>query len=214
MVLLCTLLSLGIVPKNNLIDQITSELMKTYSGYKSIEIELTKPMNVSGSVELSSSKNISVNNNIALVPVRINTKGTVTEKYISVRIKLFKDVYKCVREVNRNISFKTQDCRIETIDVASFNKKPLETTIPVNSFISRTNLRTGEIVFHEDIIKTPLVKNGDRITAQYNLNGICVSFEAVARQNGAEGDYIIVASSDRKQFKGKIINCSTVEIMQ
>jgi flagella basal body P-ring formation protein FlgA len=211
---LFSLLSLVVSPGGKLKEDITSALMRTYSGYKSIEIEFTKSPNEFESAILSSSKSISVNNNIALVPVLINKRGTITEKYISVRIKLFKDVYKCVREVDRNSQLKQSDCMIETVDIALFKKKPVEISAPISELMSRANLRPGEILFYEDLLKVPVVKNGDRITANYNLNGVTVSFEAVARQNGAEGDCIFIMVPDKKQFKAKVINNSTVEVME
>jgi len=212
--LLFGLLSFVTSPKGNLTDEVASVLMRTYSGYKSIEIEFTQPLGDFESITLSSSKSISVNNNIALVPVRINKKGIITEKYISARVRLFRDVYVCIRPVGRNNQLKEDDCKIETIDVASFRKKPIEPTDPVSGFVTRTNLRPGEVLFTEDLGKAPIVKNGDRITAEYNVNGVAVTFEAVARQNGAEGDCIFIMSPDKKQFKAKVINYSTVEVME
>jgi len=212
--LVFSLLSYVNAPGVKLTDEVASVLMRTYSGYKSIEIEFTQPIGDFESVTLSSSKSISVNNNIALVPVRINKRGIITEKYISARIKLFKEVYICVRGVGRNNQLQSGDCKIDTVDVALFKKKPVETNVPITTFKYRNNLRPGEILFSEDLVRMPVVMNGDRITAEYNLNGVVVSFEAVARQNGAEGDCIIIISSDKKQFKAKVINNSTVEVME
>ena len=214
MALLLSFISFVTAPNGNLKNEITSALMRTYKGYKSIEIEFTQSLNDYDSVILSSSKSISVNNNIALVPVLMNKRGIITEKYISARIKLFRDVYVCVREVGRNNQLQLNDCTIETVDVASFKKSPVKISASVNGLMSRTNLRPGEILFNEDLIKVPIVKNGDRITAEYNLNGVTVSFEAVARQNGAEGDCIFIMSPDKKQFKAKILTSSTVKVME
>ena len=214
MALLFSVLSFIISPGGKLKDEITSSLMKTYVAYKSIEIELIQPLGVYDSAALSASKNITINNNIALIPIRIIKKNSVTEKYISARIKLFKEVYECVKEISRNNKLKSDDCTIVTVDVALFRKKPVEISTPISALMCKTNLRPGEILFSEDLIRVPIVKNGDRITAEYNLNGVTVSFEAVARQNGAEGDCISIISPDKKQFKAKIINNSTVAVME
>jgi flagella basal body P-ring formation protein FlgA len=214
MAFLFCLSSFVLSPGEKLKEDITSALMRTYSGYKSIEIEFTKSLNDFDSAALSSSKSISVNNNIALVPILIKKRGVTIEKYISVRIKLLKDVYVCIREVDRNSQLKQEDCMIETVDIALFKKKPVEISAQIAAFMSRSNLRPGQILFYENLLRVPVVKNGDRITAEYNLNGVTVSFEAVARQNGAEGDCIFIMSPDNKQFKAKIINYSTVEVME
>lgn len=214
MALLFSLLSFGNAPGGNLKAEIISALNRTYYGYKSIEIEFTQPLNENNSIKISSSKSITVNNNIALIPVLLNNRGVITEKYIPVRIKLFKDVYVCVREVDRNNQLNLADCMVETIDIAPFRKKPVEISAPISTFMYSYNLHPGEVLFSENLIRIPIVKNGDRITAEYILNGVTISFEAVARQNGAEGDCISIISPDKKQFKAKVLNNSTVEVME
>jgi flagella basal body P-ring formation protein FlgA len=214
MALLISLLSFVTGPGGNLKTEIISALNRTFSGYKSIEIEFIHPLTENNSIKLSSSRSISVNNNIALIPVVVNNRGVITEKYISARIKLFKEVFVCVREVDRKNQLNQGDFMVETIDIASFRKRPVEISAPISTFMYRINLHPGEILFCEDLVRIPIVRNGDRITAEYNLNGVNVSFEAVARQNGAEGECISIVSSNKKQFKAKVLNNSTVEVME
>jgi flagella basal body P-ring formation protein FlgA len=207
-------LSFVLLTGGKLEQEIASVLKNTFTFCKSVEVQLTQQLGEYDLITLSSSKNISVKNNIALVPVVLSNNGKITEKYLSAKIKLFYDVYICIRDVERNIPLQQSDFRIETLDIASMHKKPLDTSEKVDLFQSKDKLRPGEILFTEDLKNVSVIKNGDRVTAEYNINGLSISFEAVSRQDGAPGDIVLIIASDKKQFKAKVINNSTVEVME
>lgn len=207
-------LSFALLTGGKLEREIASILKNTFANCRSVEVELTQPTGDFESASISTSKNISVKNNIALVPVVLRKNSKSTEKYLSAKIKLFYDVFICVRGIEKNSLLAQSDFRIETLDVASLRKKPLDTLIPVSSFQSKTEIRPGEVLFEENIKKVSVIKNGDRVTAEYNIKGLTISFKAVSRQDGAAGDIVMILSGDNKQFKAKVINNTTVEVME
>ena len=79
-------LSFVLLTGGKLEQEIASVLKNTFASCKSVEVELTQQPEGYESVTISSSKSISVKNNIALVPVILRKNGTTTEKYLSAKI--------------------------------------------------------------------------------------------------------------------------------
>jgi flagella basal body P-ring formation protein FlgA len=64
------------------------------------------------------------------------------------------------------------------------------------------------------IEKIPDVKIGDRINAIFTNNSVNISFSVTSRSEGIAGEIVRVKRDDKKIFKAKVINNTTVKIIE
>ena len=64
------------------------------------------------------------------------------------------------------------------------------------------------------IEKIPDIKVGDRIEAYFINNSVAISFDATSRSEGSVGSIIKIKSDDQRIFKAKVLNNSTVKIIE
>jgi len=64
------------------------------------------------------------------------------------------------------------------------------------------------------IEQIPDVEIGDRVEAIFNNKSVNISFNVTARSEGISGGVIKVKRDDKKIFKARVINNSTVKIIE
>jgi flagella basal body P-ring formation protein FlgA len=80
--------------------------------------------------------------------------------------------------------------------------------------ISKSSIPVGTVLIFESFQAAPVVKSGDKVTAQSNVGNVMITVEAFARQDGAEGEIIKIQTKDKKQFKARVLNFENVLIIE
>jgi flagella basal body P-ring formation protein FlgA len=60
----------------------------------------------------------------------------------------------------------------------------------------------------------PDVQTGDKIDALYSKNSVNITFPVTARTEGVSGDMIRVKNGENQIFEARILNNSTVKIIE
>ena len=78
---------------------------------------------------------------------------------------------------------------------------------------ARRPLAPGDLLFAQDVITPPLVRTRERVVARVIADGVAVSVDGIAAQDGREGDLIrIVNPSSGRVLRARVVGPSTVEV--
>lgn len=204
---------IGLNP-GNLKSEIEKYLQHYFSDCKKIEIEILSSIDGGEKLELIKDRNIKISSNLAYINVKAVRGEREFEKIISVRLKLFKEALICTKNIRRNSSLQEEDFKVEIIETTSTSKNIFNPAGELGSLRNKINLRAGDILFEEYLEPMPIIKNGGVVSAKYEREGVSISFDAKARQEGAEGELISIITNDKKIFKAKVVNYSTVEVIE
>ena len=176
------------------------QILKMPSGYSSIKILYEKDFKIAG--------------NLGYLPVIIEKNNRSAQSFISLKLKLYKNVLVAVRNLNRKEELSKSDFIISLQDVAGINGKPFTDVESINTFRSKKNLKEGNILTKNDIEKIPVVKVGDKIVASVVQGNVMIQFDAISKQEGGVGDIIKIVTSDNKKFKAKVVDFNNVIIYE
>lgn len=176
------------------------QILKMPSGYSSIKIIYEKDFRIAGK--------------LGYLPVLIEKDNHSFQSYISIKLKLYKEVLVAARNLNRKEDLSKSDFIISLQDVAGKNGKLFTDIESINTYRSKKNLKEGDIITENDIENIPVIKIGDKIMASVVQGNVMIQFDAVSKQEGGVGDLIKIISSDNKKFKAKVVDFKNVIVYE
>lgn len=192
--------------------EVIKHLMLNFPQYENIEVSLNKTFSSDEKIVIDETRPVSLSRGIALIPI-IATKGFKTGKsVITVKIKLMQKVFITVNDFEKHTPLSEQTLFVKTMDVTSINGTPVNTDVSIERYRTKSFIQKGEILFDERIEKIPLISIGDKVDAEVRAGNVTVKTEAVARQNGGNGDLIDIVSSGNKIIKARIVDANKVII--
>lgn len=185
-------------------------LITSFPQYENIEVTLNNNFSSDEKVVIDETRPINLGRGVAFIPV-VATKGLKTSKSIvSVRIKLLQKVFVTVSDLEKQASLSNQNVVAKTLDVTNLNGTPVNCNSLLDQYRTKSFIRKGEILFEERIEKIPLVSIGDKVDAEVRAGNVIVKTEAIARQNGSNGDLIELVSTGNKIIKARIVDANKV----
>lgn len=198
--------------------EIQGYLEKHLTSYKKIEFETLSFPKVKFREELSIDQNMpfKLSGSTAYVPVCLKDQksSNVTHSYISVRVKLFKEVYVAKSAISRGQELKSSDFIKSVENVADVRGRIITDEFILKNYKSKFNLEEHTILTEESIEPIPVIKRGNRVTAYSIFGNVSVSFAASAREDGCLGEIIRIVSPDKKIFRAKVMDSVNVNIIQ
>lgn len=192
--------------------EVTKHLMLNFPQYENIEVSLNKTFSSDEKIVIDETRPVSLSRGTALIPI-IAVKGFKTGKsVITAKIKLMQKVFITVNDFEKHTPLSEQTLVVKTMDVTSINGTPVNTDVSIEQYRTKSFIQKGEILFDERIEKIPLISIGDKVDAEVRAGNVTVKTEAVARQNGGNGDLIDIVSSGNKIIKARIVDANKVII--
>jgi flagella basal body P-ring formation protein FlgA len=191
-------------------NEVRNHLMMSFPQYENIEVYLSKISSSDEKIIIDKTRPVSLSRGIALIPI-IAAKGLKTGKSVfSVKIKLMQKVFIAADDLEKHKALSKQTLVEKTIDITNINGTPVSTDAVIDQYRTKSFVQKGEILFDERIEKIPLISIGDKVDAEVRAGNVTVRTEAVARQNGGNGDLIEIVSSGNKIIKARIIDANKV----
>ena len=185
-----------------------------FAEYDSVYYKVSEDITRFSSIELVSDKKENLIGNVLYLPVQITDNSeAVKQKYLNVKVKLFKYVFTANRQINRNEAVSFENTNLILKEITSYNSTPAEGTDMEQPKRARINIPAGEIISIEFIEDEPIVYAGDRISASYVEGTVAIEFKATARQDGSVNELISIKGNNR-QYKAKIVGPGNVIIIE
>ncbi len=199
---------------NYLKKEINNYLDKVFSNYESYDYQIIQ-MPKGESIKLVRKNELNLHKSLLYLPVEIKDNLNRTRNsFITLRIKLFKNVLVVKNSLERNHIFSSADVKIEKLDINQINGTPFTDINEVSDFRSKININPETVLIKEIIEPKPAVYSGDKISARVIKGKVMLSIDAYSRQDGAKGDIIKIRTKDNKQFKAKVIDSKNVLIIE
>ncbi len=190
-------------------------LKNNLSGYSSFEFQIINQPDNYKSISIDESGLFTLNGNLATVPVKVLYADNSSQKnHLILRMRLFKEVFIASRQIKRNESITLSDIKIEIKDITQLRGTAVQTISELNDYIVKTNIQQGSVLVYEHLTTAPVIKAGDKITAQSRSGNVLITVEAFARQDGAEGETIKIQTKDKKQFRAQVLDSQNVLIIE
>ncbi|MDP3831248.1 MAG: flagellar basal body P-ring formation chaperone FlgA, partial [Ignavibacteriaceae bacterium] len=159
-------------------------------------------------------RDFKISNDVAYIPVKSVNGKSSSLSFVTVKLKLFDEVFSAKRNINKKMILSEEDIEIKLVDVAKIRGTALTENDKPNTFRTKSLIKKGDVIISELLEKIPVIQNGDLISAQVQHGNVMVSIDAIARQEGCVNDVIRIASKDKKLFKAKVIDSKNVSIIE
>lgn len=195
--------------------QLENYLNKNLASYESYKYEILQLPDSYKKIELLKPNEFNISGNLVYVPVKMEKdNGRVIKSIVTVKIKIFRNVYLYARQVNRNEKLVPADFRLSKEDITSIKGTPVYSLDNIDLYRSKVMVPAGGFLVKESVEKIPVVNVGDEMNASYAAGNILVTFKAFARQEGVVGEVITVISADKKLYRGKVIDSKNLKIVE
>ena len=121
------------------------------------------------------------------------------------------DVAVSTKNISRHEPITQNNAKIKSVKFTTFRDNPL-TDIQNHKYQSKFSIKSDFILTQNDIEILSLVKRDEVVTATVSDGGVTITFNAVAVEDGKEGDVIAVRKSDGKKLMAKVVGIKRVEI--
>jgi len=199
---------------NNLESNVANYLNLHLTNYKNFEYKILNMPKDYSAIKIIDNKTFKLKGNLVYIPVHITTKGRAINTYISVKVKLFKEVLVSKKTIRRKENLSKNNFKTVIKDVAQLYGKPISDLASINKYRSKVNIIKGEILTRKKIEKIPLIKIGDKIKASVIKENVLIQTDAISLQEGSIGDMIIVEIAGNKKIKAKVHDSKNVIISE
>lgn len=195
---------------------IDNYLKNNLSEFNRIEYKVIAPKKVDlSSCLIDNSRELKVTGNYAYLPVKVkNGNSTINSSVITLQLQLFKKVMVANRAITRQENLNENYFNIVEKDVSGLRFDPIDSSERLNNYRAKFNISENAVLQESMVEKIPDIRIGDRVEALYLNNSVRISFAVTARTEGVAGEQIVVKNDDKKIFKAKIINNTTVKIIE
>jgi flagella basal body P-ring formation protein FlgA len=201
-------------PDDSISDKINTFLDKRLNQYDKYEYEIIKaPENTEG-LKIIEENEFNIKTNIVYLPVIFINDGRNVRSFITLRLKLFRNVFVTSKSIKRKKSLSKEDFHIMQVDVTQIKGNIFSQFDRLNEYRTKVNINTGTVLIDELIETAPIVYSGEKVTASSICRNVLVSTEALSKQDGSMGEIITVITPDKKQFKAKVIDQQNVLIIE
>jgi flagella basal body P-ring formation protein FlgA len=180
------------------------ENLKTFVKY---EYQIVKMPKSFTKIEINYEKTFRHSKNYSYVPIEIIDKNNLmSQAFLVVKLKLYKNVLFASKRISKSQDITSEMFITKLKDVSDLSDNLVEATKDISKYRSRVFIKEGTILTEELIEPIPIVKIGDKVVLHSGRNGVDISMEVIARQEGCIGDIISVSNFSSKLYKARIID--------
>jgi flagella basal body P-ring formation protein FlgA len=195
--------------------EIRAKLESEFNSYKKVEFSVVKSVKQYKSIVLKEGENINVIGSTAYIPVNVvDRNGKNKRTTLSVRVKIFEDVFVAVENIDKWSKLKSTDFQLVEKEVTSVRGDVVESIGEIIGKRADRYIKKGDVLTSEAIEEMPVVFPDDKLDACSIVGNVKVSFFVFAKQEGTVGDVIRVRNSDNKIYKAEIIDYKNVLIVE
>ena len=195
--------------------QLKKYLDEKLNSYAKYEYQIIQAPKNYSRIEISDDRKARLDKNYFYLPVKIyDNKNFASLSLLTIRVKLYKNVFSASREIKRNENLLPNMFEVKMADVSLYGDNVVNVTEDISNYRSRVLVRTGTILSEEIIEPIPAVNKGDKVVLHTGGLGVDVSIDVTARQDGSVGDVISVYSNGNKFYKGKIVDKSNLTLVE
>jgi flagella basal body P-ring formation protein FlgA len=213
--LISILIGLVLGQGQNFNAQLKKYLDEKLNSYAKYEYQIIQaPQNYSR-IEISDERKSRLEKNYFYLPVKIyDNKNSASASLLTIRVKLYKNVFFASREIRRNENLSPNMFEVKMADVSLCGDKVINVTNDISNYRSKVLVKTGSILSKMMIELVPVINRGDKIILHTGGIGVDVSIDVIARQDGCVGDVISVYSNGSKLYKGKVVDKSNLTLAE
>lgn len=186
-------------------------LAEFYPDCKYIVIELNDLPKTHENISLDKSRKPILGKGTALVPVLIQKNCKNAESFISTKLTLYFEAYVADRNINKKEILDSTFFIKKIVKGSLGNGKICSSNLELNKYRSSSVISKGDILKVECIERNPSIIPGDKILAEVKLNHVILTADAIAREQGSEGEIIQIVCNNRI-FKAKVIDSNKVQV--
>lgn len=205
------------VTPENFLPQITAQLASEIRPEGELRLELvrgwTAPSepSVPWIMEIVSTPR-SLSSNMILRCRLIADGKRMGEWNLAVNAQLIGDAWVARQPVNRGDVLEPSQFEVRRVDRLR-ERDPVPTDFDISDLVASRPLSAGSVVTWRDTIRRPRVRKGDQVEVTAEEGSLSISMKAVAMQDGAMGDVVIVRNShSRRDFSATVINDRHVQV--
>jgi len=208
MIGLISILFALIIEQGNYFDlQLKKYLDENLKSFVKYEYKVIKMPKSFSKIEINHEKPFRLSKNFSYVPIEIFEKNnSVSQSLLVVKLKLFKNVFIASKNINKEKDISSEMFISKLEDISELNNNLVDKAKDILKYRSKVYIKEGTILTEELIEPIPIIKNGDNIILHAGRNGVDISIEVIARQEGCIGDIIRVSNSNSKLYKAKIVD--------
>lgn len=210
------LFSLMLITNSNQKFVINDYLKAQLSEYQKIEFTIVSPASVDLSlISIDNSREFKHNGSFAYLPIKQKSNnGGYINSFLTLRLKLYKNVLVANRSLRKNEILNKSDFSLKSKEVSSLRFPPISSFDMLDKYRCRLKISEKSILQDGMIEKIPDIEIGDRVEALFISNSVSIGFTATSRSEGCVGNIIKVKSDDQRIFRAKVINNTTVKIIE
>lgn len=190
-------------------------LSKLFSNYDKFEYQTDFKSNSFTQYIIDNERESRLNKNILLVPVKLyDRKNNVSNSFITLKVKLYKAVMVANHDIQRNEMLSSYQFRRELVDVTLIKGLPVTEDEYLIASRSKVKIKENAVLVKEMLETVPDVAINERLILHAGKNGVDVTLDVTARENGSIGDLIRVIADNKKIFTAKIIDKYNVLLIE
>lgn len=196
------------------LNQYLSNRLKEYSNY-SYEIISLPSKSEDHNISLDKTRECKLNNGYMYIPVHIQPiNGSSTNGYLTLKLKLFKDVYLSAEDMERGTELAEKSFIRTEKDITDLRTKAVGNLTELNNKRAKTRITKGEILSVNMIEEIPDIQIGEQIEAHLINGAVEITFEVKAKQDGYLNEVIRVLADNNRIYKAKVVNHKKVLIVE
>jgi flagellar basal body P-ring formation protein FlgA len=166
-------------------------------------------------IEISEDRKPRLDKNYFYLPVKIyNQKNYASLSLITIRVKLYKNVFLAAKEIRRNENLSSDLFEVKMEDVSLYGDNVIDVNEDLSGYRSKVLVKSGSVLSEEMIEPIPVISRGDKAFLHTGGAGVDISIDVTARQDGSVGDIISVYSIGNKLYKGKVVDKSNLTLVE
>lgn len=192
---------------NQFEEQLKKHLDDLFKDYERYEYEVAETAVNYLRVEIDLSRETKVNKNFCLVPVLLYDRNKrSSQSFISLKVKLFKKVLTANQKIPRGEVLSAAYFNESMKEVTSIKGTPLNQLFENRQLKSRIDIKENTVLIKEMTELLPDININERLILHSGNNGVDITTEVTARENGNIGDVIRVVTDEKKIFKAKVFD--------
>ena len=209
------LFSLILIGSNEKID-INNYLQERLSDYNKIEYQIISPKQVNlRKCTIDNSRDLKVEGSYAYLPIKYaGYEDNGKNSLLTLRLKLYKNVLQNNRTIDKKESLDPNYFNIVEKEITSLRFEPVDVKASLSNYRAKFKIAENSILQKSMIENIPDIRVGDRVTAIFNNNSVNIAFAVTARTAGEVGKIIKVKRDDKKLFRARVVNNTTVKIIE
>lgn len=137
----------------------------------------------------------------------------VRNSSMRVEVEALTDMVVTVRQLDQGTIITSKDITLQKRDIASVGGKFSQNVNDLIGKRTRTTVKANAAIRPDQVEKVPLIVSGQMVTIVAENEIMKITVAGRARNNGAEGDTIMVQNlNSLKEIPARVINATTVQV--